>query len=58
MEIIVFLIVMGAIAWAVSMVPFIKEEWKTMIYIILGLYSLIWTLQHLGLVKEGFLAIH
>lgn len=58
MELIVFLIIMGAIAWAVNAAPFIDGNWKMMIYIVLGLYSLIWTLQHIGLVKEGFLAIH
>ena len=58
MEIIIFLIVMGAIAWAIQAAPFIADPWKQMIYIVLGLYSLMWTLQHIGIIPEKFFALH
>lgn len=52
MEIIVFLIVMGAIVWGVRMAPFIADDWKTLIYIVIGIYSLLWTLQHLAILPK------
>lgn len=58
MEVILFLIIMGAIAWGVNMAPFVIDEWKRLIYIVVGIYSLLWVIGHLEIFPKVNFALH
>ncbi len=58
MEVVIFILIIGVIVWGIKAAPFIDGDWKTLGYIVLAIYSIIWVLQKIGLITSlSFMSI-